>query len=67
MKYLFDGNPHLAEKMSEIVGVPDHETESTEMLRKVEGLVEQYWKGEPGHVAVDNFSARTGYVELTTM
>ena len=67
VKYLFAGNPHLAEKMSEIVGVPDHETESTEMLRKVEGLVEQYWKGEPGHVAVDNFSARTGYVELTTM
>ena len=67
VKYLFAGNPHLAEKMSEVVGVPDHETESTEMLRKVEGLVEQYWKGEPGHVAVDNFSARTGYVELTTM
>ena len=67
VKYLFAGNPYLAEKMSEVVGVPDHETESTEMLRKVEGLVEQYWKGEPGHVAVDNFSARTGYVELTTM
>jgi tRNA-dihydrouridine synthase C len=68
VKYLFAGNPHLAEKMQEVVGVADHETESTEMLRKVEGLVERYWKGEPGHVAVDNFSSRTGYVnELTTV
>jgi tRNA-dihydrouridine synthase C len=68
VKYLFAGNPYLAEKMNEIVCVADHETESTEMLRKVEGLVMQYWKGEPGHVAVDNFSSRTGYVnELTTV
>ncbi|CAL6417917.1 unnamed protein product [Bathycoccus prasinos] len=68
VKYLFAGNPYLAEKMNEIVGVADHETESTEMLRKVEGLVMQYWKGEPDHVAVDNFSSRTGYVnELTTV
>ena len=68
VKYLFTGNVYLSDKMSEVVGVADHEMSSFEMLERVEALIRMYWKGEPAqHISVDNFSLRTKYDDSTAL
>ena len=63
-KYLFAGNDALLPHVAGVLGTEvdlDAGIDAAKLLRDVEELVAERWRGEPREVLVDAFSLRTAY------